>query len=483
MKDTQEAGDIAVQRAWLLALAFGIFRFWYAGRIQLSPDEAYYWEWSRSLDLSYYDQGPMLALAIRLGTLLFGVTELGVRCVSVASGVAVSWLAIGFCKRELKRPVAALWLVLALNTMLLFGVGAVLMMHDSLMTLFWMLALVCAFRALQKPFWWMATGICVGLAMLSKYTGVLFFGGLGLALLTHPGLRRQARSPWLWAGLTAGLALGALPVWIWNQQHGWPSFQHIFSLAGGDSSRRSLLSLPEFLSSQFALVTPLLFWLVARAWWKFRGQWTETRWLLWCLGAGPFLLFCVLSLRTRVEGNWPAEAYLAGLLLVAADLDLRSKIARGSLVLAMALSALVYVQAARPFLPLSQGQAKLDSASRVDGWRELGARVEARRAALGPQAFVACRTYQIAAELAFYSPGHLRPLILQKGPINHQYRFWNDPEAMQGQDAVLVTGQEWEIDEMSGHFSDVKELERVETRRNQVRTQDFRLLSARAFKP
>jgi len=75
-KDTSRA-------AWLTALAFAMFRLWYVSRIQLSPDEAYYWEWSRNPDLSYYDQGPMLALAIRLGTMLFGVSELGVRIFSV----------------------------------------------------------------------------------------------------------------------------------------------------------------------------------------------------------------------------------------------------------------------------------------------------------------------------------------------------------------------------------------------------------------
>ena len=34
------------------------------GRLDLSPDEAHYWEWSRRLDLSYYSKGPLIAYLI-----------------------------------------------------------------------------------------------------------------------------------------------------------------------------------------------------------------------------------------------------------------------------------------------------------------------------------------------------------------------------------------------------------------------------------
>ena len=55
------------------AAPFLVFRF------PLAPDEAYYWQWSRHLDLGYYDQGPMIAWWIRAGTVVFGHTALGVR--------------------------------------------------------------------------------------------------------------------------------------------------------------------------------------------------------------------------------------------------------------------------------------------------------------------------------------------------------------------------------------------------------------------
>jgi 4-amino-4-deoxy-L-arabinose transferase-like glycosyltransferase len=478
-----QAADKKRERAaWAAALGFALFRLWYASRIQLSADEAYYWEWSRSLALSYYDQGPGLALAIRLGTALFGNNELGVRFMSVLCALLSSLLAIRSCAL-LKRPQAALWLVLAMNGMLLFSVGAVLMMHDSLMGFFWMLALFCALKAQKKAAWWLGAGLAAGCALLSKYTGALFFACTLLALATHKGLRGQLKSPWLWAGALLGSALGLIPILLWNFQNGWPSFLHVFSLAGGDASRKSLTSFPEFLGSQVGLVTPLLFFMVAGAWWRGRKAADSVRHLTWCYGAPVFLFFTALSLRSRVEGNWPAQAYLAGMLLVALDLDLKGRLAKAALVLAFALSALAYAQAARPFLPIPQKNHKLDSASRVDGWRGLAGAVEGIKAGLKGGSFVGCRTYQNAAELAFYLPGQARPLILQDGPINHQYRFWNRPEALEGKDAVLVVGQLWEIDEMRGHFRSVEEAGFYEVKRNGIVTQTFQLFIGKGFKP
>src|SRR2546430_4595740 len=46
-------------------------------------DEAYYWMWSKHLAGGYYDHPPMVAVVIRLGTLIAGDTEFGVRVVSI----------------------------------------------------------------------------------------------------------------------------------------------------------------------------------------------------------------------------------------------------------------------------------------------------------------------------------------------------------------------------------------------------------------
>src|SRR5436305_14742092 len=57
----------------------------------LTFDEAYYWTWSKHLAFGYYDHPPMVALLIRLGTLIAGDTELGVRLVSILLALPMSW--------------------------------------------------------------------------------------------------------------------------------------------------------------------------------------------------------------------------------------------------------------------------------------------------------------------------------------------------------------------------------------------------------
>ncbi len=62
-----------------------------AAVLPLSFDEAYYWLWSKHLALSYYDHPPVIAYAIRAGTLLFGDTAFGVRIVPLLFSAGASW--------------------------------------------------------------------------------------------------------------------------------------------------------------------------------------------------------------------------------------------------------------------------------------------------------------------------------------------------------------------------------------------------------
>lgn len=477
--------------AWLLALGFALLRVALTARVQLVPDEAYYWEWSRSLDWSYYDQGPMLALAIRLGTALLGANAWGVRLPALLAGLGVSgfyiWLAAW-----LGRPRLAPWLVLAANTMLLTSVGALLMMHDSLLGLWWCLGLALALKAQRgHGAWWLGAGLACGAGCLSKYTGVFLPLGFLLACVSHPSWQRHLRRPWLYAGALLGGLVAGFPILHWNRLHAWPSFAHVGSLAGSDASRHGLATFPEFLGSQLGLVTPVLAVLCGLALLGALRHWRSLRGdeaLLAAAAALPLTFFTVLSLRTRVEGNWPAPAYLSLLPLVALWLeqrgDLWGRASRWALGLAAFFTLVAHSQAAFGWIPFPAAQApRLDRSYLTQGWRELAARVAAERAKLGPDAFVGCRTYQNAAELGFYLPGQERPVILQVGQINHQYRFWNHPQDYAGRDAVLVVGQDWEVNEMRGMFRGVTELDPCDTFRGGVLMRRTRLYVGRGFRP
>src|SRR5688572_12373219 len=73
--------------------------------IDLAEDEAYYWDWSRQLDLSFYSKGPATACLIRGSCAIFGNTMPAVRfpAVLLRAGVAILtyWLALRLFKNDL----------------------------------------------------------------------------------------------------------------------------------------------------------------------------------------------------------------------------------------------------------------------------------------------------------------------------------------------------------------------------------------------
>src|SRR5262245_57768479 len=54
--------------------------------LDLAPDEAYYWDWSRRLDWSYHSKGPLVAWLIRLSCEALGNTVFAVRLPAVLCG-------------------------------------------------------------------------------------------------------------------------------------------------------------------------------------------------------------------------------------------------------------------------------------------------------------------------------------------------------------------------------------------------------------
>src|SRR5437773_5704195 len=61
--------------AALLIVAAAVLRLAYLAfdcPLDLAPDEAHYWDWSRHLDWSYYSKGPLVAYLIRAGCAVAG---------------------------------------------------------------------------------------------------------------------------------------------------------------------------------------------------------------------------------------------------------------------------------------------------------------------------------------------------------------------------------------------------------------------------
>jgi 4-amino-4-deoxy-L-arabinose transferase-like glycosyltransferase len=394
--------------------------------------------WSRALAPGYLDHPPMVALWVRAGTAVAGSDALGIRLLAPFA-VALASLCVADAAARLV-PAAGSGVLAAslLNATLLFGIGGATMTPDTPLLFFWCAALAALARLAcggGGP-WFVAAGLCIGLALASKYTAVMLALGAALWVLAVPGLRARLAGPWPWLGALAAAVPFAPVVW-WNARHGWASFAKQGGRAGDFHPARAAQFMAELVFGQLGLATPLVFVLcmaglvlAARIVWRRR----EPRWtLLAALGWPSVLLFVQHALGDRVQGNWPAIVYPAAAIAATALITPRwQRLRVPAVALGLAITLVVYAVALWPPLP-----PRLDPLARVlAGWPALADAVEAARLREGGQ-FVAADQYGVAGELALALP----PQVVVIG-VEPRWSLFALPAAdIAGQTGILVRSE------------------------------------------
>lgn len=476
--------------AGLLIVTGGVLHAWYLTHncpLDLAPDEAHYWDWSRHLDWSYYSKGPLVAwlihgsdwLAGRWAEACCGSAMPAVRLPAILCGMLLL-VSLHVLTIQVYRNERLAFLVVA-GALTLPPVWAVstLMTIDAPYTCLWGWALIVGHQAVFRHTWWAwpLLGFLVGLGILAKYTMVLFLPSLGLFLLTSQEHRPLLRQPGFWSA-TALAALMCLPILIWNINHDWIGYRHVNTLAGNEQGTGLQLLGPFiYLAQQFAVLLGFWFVIWLAALWKNR-PWREAdagKQYLWWLSVPMFTVFLLFSLKTGGgEINWPATAYLSGLVLAAGWLAeqfqpqpaartgwygrclLGGAIATATLgitiVYLMHFSERVYPLLARlagpPTLQQPFPLRRLDPTCRLRGWQTLAAEVDRLRAGLhaeGTEPVLAGSTWWLPGQLAFYCTG--QPLVYCFGPVagsrSSQYDLWepnplSSPEQFQGRTFILI---------------------------------------------
>lgn len=421
------------------------------GRIELSPDEAYYQMWSERLDWGYYSKGPGIAAIIRAGTTLFGINEFGVRFFSPLFALGTSGLIFLLARRLYGESVAA-WATLLINLTPIFQAGALLMTIDAPSVFFWAAALFAFHSAARSrgaaPGCWLLTGACIGLGYLCKYTNAMELPCVALALAIVPGWRRHFRAAGFYLMLLAAVFCGSPPT-IWNSQHAWITLAHLRSRGRLDNAafQAPLHEALDFWGAQLGVYSPFILGgiLVAVGWgWRRarRGADAEKTRLLLAFGLPLLVMYGLLAFKTSGEPNWTAPTYIALSILAAALWHERAARSRGAarygvaaLAVGLALSAIVLntdaLRAAGFPWPYDR-----DPTARLLGWRSTAQaiatfRQEAERD-LGAPVFLIASRYQVAAELNFYLPGPPRveragdpPVYLPESQnIETQFSLW-----------------------------------------------------------
>ncbi|MFM7150467.1 MAG: glycosyltransferase family 39 protein [Gemmataceae bacterium] len=464
--------------AFLLIAAFSAFHLVYLAQgcdLDLAPDEAHYWDWSRHLDWSYYSKGPLVAWLIRASCELFGPWSemhtgsltLAVRIPAVFCGGLLLVSLFLLARDVFQSGRLALALVVCAMTLPLITAGSLLMTIDSPYTCCWGWASYLAYRAITRDsLWaWMASGLVVGIGILAKYTMVLFPASLALFLFFSSRRGQLLSRGFILMSVIALLCCA--PILIWNAQHDWVTFLHVRRLAGvaaaGERSLRSgggirWLGPLVYLGGQAGLLLGYWFavWLGAMiAWNPLRRQEEGIR-FLWWLSAPVFLLFFAFSIKTGGgEPNWPVTAYLTGGILAAAWLveHLQSprpvyratcRVCLGlAIVASLTITSVLHrTQAIHPIMESVVGSStgnrpfplrQIDPTCRLRGWRHLASEVDTLRQQLlreeGVEPVLAGVSWALPGELGVYCSGHPQAynIGLVQGDRHSQYDFWTNP--------------------------------------------------------
>lgn len=497
----------------LVFTALFLARALIVARIGLGDDEAYYWDWSRHLDLSYFDHPALSAWAIRVSTVLFGESPLGVRLPALLFNSLTGFM-IWKLAREMFSARAA-WVAAFLYAFTPgFGIGAILMVPDAPMGLAWICFVWAVWRIVKDGElhlrWWLLGGLAMGLGLLSKYTIVLLAFSTVAMFMTTPEWRRFFRKRGFWGALIIS-CLVALPIVVWNIQRGWPTVVyhlHDRQTGGGVSFARW----GAFVASQALVLTPPVLVAVLIALGVAVKRRGDFRWrLIGFLSLPTLLIFTVQAMFAEFKPHWPAPAYVLLFIGIGALWD--EGFAFGGLkrawlsrpvgftvlaILAVPMTLIFYLGTLQPLIPALAREAgrmlhrpiswepKFDPTNDFYGWSELAHRVSELRqkeiTAGRGEPFLASWRYQLVAQLAFAT----KETVIRTTRQHDQYSFLQSPDklkSIEGRDAIFVADNRFDREPARDrNFATCEEQEALRVYRGVELARIFRIWICRGYR-
>lgn len=362
---------------YILTSLLFLLRLFLGQYLDLTPDEAYYWELARQTDWSYYDHPPMVAWLIALIRMIPGDTQIHIRILTIAGTAFISWVLFAIGRDELKNPRAGFWAAVMLNFTPAGMALGFITTPDTPLAIFWSLGIYAFIKALNdtRDRWWIVTGLALGCGALSKYNMILFVPGVAIAILSFKRYRHlvTTRRYWLMVLLAA---LGTVPILYWNSQHDWMSFKFQLDSRLAGNTRSLAHNLGEFIGGQLGTIGltlwPVLWFAALRNAWTAYKRNDEKRFFLAWLTLPALLFFSYTGLRSKIEANWPQIAYLSTMLLAAEWLCEANK-GRKRIYWVIgpsaALAIIAVIQVLTLALPLPPNA---DISLRLHGWRQMG---------------------------------------------------------------------------------------------------------------
>ncbi len=502
-------------------VAVFIMRLVLGGMTGLGDDEAYYWDWSRQLQLSYYDHPGMIAWLIKASTSVFGDTAFAVRLPAILCNTLATLflflLAVDMFNLRVGLYAATL------HTMVpIFALGGMMAVPDAPMGFLWAFSAWLGWKIASKVSagtflgaedrvsngLWFLMGLALALGFLSKYTTVLVGLSILLYFFFNASLRRVLFSPGFSLAILV-VMVGAMPVLIWNGQHEWGSFAFHLSDRQSGGGGANFGRWAQFWISQIGFFTPVVFLLNVFAMFLALLKSSDARWryLFW-LSFPTFMLFAGQALFAEFKPHWPAPAHFTLLIATAKLLEegfggreefqrnARRRFAGWAIaIFVVPLFVLFHAAVLYPvipkvaqfFAPAANWDPKFDPTNDLYGWPELAEHLEKirqdREANGTGRPYLASSRYQLVSQLAFAT----KETVYRLSPTRDHYTYLQTPEVIESlrdKPMLFVSDNRYERDprgDVANYhvFSMCAELEPFVFKRGEVYARTFRIYDCR----
>lgn len=409
--------------------------------LEPSVDEAQYWLWGQTPQLGYYSKPPLIAWILAVTSSIFDHQNFGQLLGLRISAPIIHTLTAVFLWQTGRllfsdnagRLAALLWVSLPA-----VGLGSFVMSTDTPLLLFWSAALYCIVRAEETfypSYYWIAlTGVCVGLATLTKYAGLYFILSLILWLMTSRFCKLNQKIKLLGVFCTTAFVT-SFPTWLWNYNNGFITLLHLSENANFTQSGVSLEQVLDgafegivtFWGAQFAVFGPITLLLLA---FSLVGLGRGAKHNRLHLFIWPVLVIMTgQAFLSEANANWAVTAYPAAAILISQFIIVnRSKIIllMGKMALLVNFALCCALFAATAIGSLGQIAPASDPFRHLRGWSELAQKAETHARETGAKTIIAYNR-QSAALLHWYlQDTHFDIVLPRLGPEqgNHYHRTY-----------------------------------------------------------
>jgi 4-amino-4-deoxy-L-arabinose transferase-like glycosyltransferase len=395
------------------------------GNIGLSPDEAQYWTWSKSLDIGYYSKPPGIAWEIFLSTYMLGENVLGIRFLALVIGYLIPIATYFLCIESNLSKKAAFYAALMIAFSPIGFASSFFAITDGPMVCFMIFGMSVIAKGLREN---KAPNFLILGAMIA--CGALFKWPIYL-LWIYPLFVKRYWSKHLIFGVLISF-LGLLPSLIWNLKHDFGTFKHVFSTikTPGSVSAISQGNLFEFIGAQAALVSPILFVLLIYSFYYLvKNVKNIPSGVVFSLifSLSTLLIFTSFAYFKKMQGNWAVFAYPAAFVCTSFVMIERKGWGKKWVKIGTAVSVVLIAMTIS--VPLLQKQGigipyKLNAFRHNMGWEHI--ETSLANAGYNPETnFLFGDKYQTSSILSFYGKNKKRAYFLNlQGIRKNQFSYW-----------------------------------------------------------